>query len=132
MGENRHELDNLKGQNPFRVPAGYMEGLTDHIMSQLPEETTCEKKSHKIPIITRLRPWIGIAAALTGIAFFINIFIGLEDQADPYIKDSLQVQTQLPADAMSDMRNNVDEEYLEYLEARYSGYILEEELADSE
>lgn len=132
MGANRQELDNLKGQNPFRVPEGYMEGLTDRIMSQLPEETTSEKKSPKIPIRTRLRPWFTVAAAITGIAFFINIFIGLEDQSDPYSKDSLRVQTQLPADMMSDIRYSVDEEYLEYLEARYADYILEEELAYSE
>lgn len=131
MGENRHELDNLKGQNPFRVPEGYMEGLTDRIMSQLPEEAI-HKKKPKIPMIVRLRPWIGIAAALIGIAFFINIFIGLEDQSDSYKKDSLRVQTQLPIEAMSGMRSSLDEEYLEYLEARYSDYILEEELADSE
>lgn len=132
MGENRHKLDNLKGQNPFRVPEGYMEGLTGRIMSQLPEEAIGEKKSHKVPMITRLRPWIGIAAALIGIAFFINIFIGLEDQTDSYLKDSLRVQNQLSVDAMSGMRTSLDEEYLEYLEARYSDYILEEELADSE
>lgn len=132
MGKDQHELDNLKGQNPFRVPKGYMESLTDQIMSQLPEDATCEKKSRKVPMITRLRPWIGIAAISLGIAFFINIFIGLEDQTDAYMNDSLRVQTQRQADIMSGLQSNLDEEYLEYLEARYSDYILEEELAYSE
>lgn len=132
MGANRHELDKLKGQNPFRVPEGYMEGLTDRIMSQLPEETTSEKKSPKIPITVRLRPWFTVAAAIAGIAFFINVFIGLENQSDSYLNDSLRMQTQLPADVMSDMRYSIDEEYLEYLEARYADSILEEELTYSE
>jgi len=132
MGENRHELDQLKGQNPFRVPDGYMEGLTDRIMSRLPEKTICEKKSRKIPMITWLRPWIGIAAAVAGIVFFINIFISLDNQTDSYIQDSLRVQAERPVDAMSALQSSLDEEYLEYLEARYSDYILEEELADSE
>jgi hypothetical protein len=34
--------------------------------------------------------------------------------------------------AISKAEAAIDEEYLEYLETRYSNYILEEELADSE
>lgn len=133
MGDTRHETDKLRGQNPFRVPEGYMEGLTEHIMSQLPEEkATSEKKSPKLPMITRLRPWIGVAAASVGIAFFIHVFIGLENRSDNSIQDSLRVQSRLSAEMVSEMQNSLDEEYLEYLEARYADYILEEELAYSE
>lgn len=133
MGETRHETNKQKGQNPFRVPEGYMEGLTERIMSQLPEEkATSEKNSHKLPMITRLRPWIGVAAATVGIVFFINVFIGLERQSDNYREDSLHIQNQLSVNMISEIQSSLDEEYLEYLESRYADYILEEELAYSE
>ena len=39
MKKVNDNLDKLKGENPFKVPEGYMEGLTDLIMSQLPEKS---------------------------------------------------------------------------------------------
>lgn len=36
MKKKKNNLDRLKGTNPFTVPEGYMEGLTERIMSQLP------------------------------------------------------------------------------------------------
>lgn len=132
MEEKRHKLDNLKSQNPFRVPEGYMEGLTDRIMSQLPEKTSSEQKAPKISVLTRLRPWIATAAAIVGVAFFINVFIGLDEQSETSGSDSLWVQSDMPSEAISEARTSVDDEYLEYLEAKYADYILEEELAYSE
>jgi hypothetical protein len=129
MGEKQHELSHLKGQNPFRVPDGYMEGLTDQIMRQLPEKTTRLKNSERTTLITRIRPWVAAAAAIAGIGFFINVFIGLDKQSSLSSTDS---QKQIPAMAISKAEAAIDEEYLEYLETRYSNYILEEELADSE
>ena len=37
MKKEENNLDRLKGTNPFTVPEGYMEGLTERIMSQLPD-----------------------------------------------------------------------------------------------
>jgi len=34
MKKEENNLDRLKGTNPFTVPEGYMEGLTERIMSQ--------------------------------------------------------------------------------------------------
>ncbi|MDD4516691.1 hypothetical protein [Massilibacteroides sp.] len=132
MGEKRHELEDLKRQNPFRVPDGYMEGLTDRIMSQLPEETMTKEETSKVSFISRLRPWIAVAAAIVGIGFFINVFIGLDKQNTSLNPDSLWTQPQIASSVISEARTTYDEEYLEYLEARYSDYILEEEMADSE
>ncbi|MDD2436722.1 MAG: hypothetical protein PHG27_05760 [Massilibacteroides sp.] len=129
MGEKQHELNHLKRQNPFRVPEGYMVGLTDQIMRQLPEKNICKKK---ISLIIRLRPWVAAAAVVVGLGFFINIFIGLDKQTTSSSTDSLWIQAQMPPAAISKAQAAIDDEYLEYLEARYSNYILEEEFADSE
>lgn len=132
MGEERYESDSLKKQNPFRVPEGYMNGLTHQIMSQLPDKTSNERVKPDIPVLRRLRPWIVAAAALTGIVFFINVFIGIDNQTDSQKADSLWIQAEMSPEAVSEVRVSVDDEYLEYLEARYSDYILEEELTYSE
>ena len=131
MGEKRRESEDLKKQNPFRVPEGYMEGLTDQIMSQLPEKATRNNDTPRVSIVTRLRPWLMAAAAVAGIGFFVNVFIGLDEQDTSLNPDSLWTQSEMPPSAISEVRPT-DEEYLEYLEARYSDYILEEEMADSE
>lgn len=132
MGEKRHELENLKKQNPFRVPEGYMENLTDRIMSQLPEKTTEVQTTKSVSLVTRLRPWLLGAAAIAGIGFFINVFIHLDESTSVHRADSLWIQSDHLTGAVSEARASIDEEYLEYLEAKYSNYILEEELADSE
>ena len=46
MKKEENNLDRLKGTNPFTVPEGYMEGLTERIMSQLPE-----KQEERVPMV---------------------------------------------------------------------------------
>ena len=38
MDKKTYNLDNLRGKQPFSVPKGYMDGLTDRIMNQIPEK----------------------------------------------------------------------------------------------
>ena len=49
MKKEENNLDRLKGTNPFTVPEGYMEGLTERIMSQLPEKQ--EERAKRIWIV---------------------------------------------------------------------------------
>ena len=55
MKKEENNLDRLKGTNPFTVPEGYMEGLTERIMSQLPEKQ--EERAKRISLMDRVRPW---------------------------------------------------------------------------
>lgn len=130
MDKKRLNSEDLKGQNPFRVPEGYMEGLTNRIMSQLPEKSTHRVQARKVSLIVRLRPWISVAAAIIAIGFFINIFIDIDKEGGIQPSDSVWMKTQIPPDAVSQIPG--DDEYLEYLEVLYSDYILEEEMAYSE
>ena len=54
MKKEENNLDRLKGTNPFTVPEGYMEGLTERIMSQLPEKQ--EERAKRISLMDRVRP----------------------------------------------------------------------------
>ena len=62
-------------RNPFTVPEGYFEQLTQHIMDQIPQADTTETKAvtremqplHKparVAVMKRLRPWLYAAACI--------------------------------------------------------------------
>ena len=116
MKTEQNNLDRLKGKNPFTVPEGYMEGLTANIMSQLPEREP-EEEVKKVSLMDRVRPWLYMAAVFAGLGLFFKVLVGPEDVS--------------PA-SVSALQAAEDEEYLEYLEEQYAGYILAEEIGETE
>lgn len=129
MKTEQNNLDRLKGKNPFTVPEGYMEGLTANIMSQLPERSS-EKEAKKVSLMDRVRPWLYLAAVFAGLGLFFNLLVGPTDSTSQM--DSLLVQTDVSPSVVSALQAAEDEEYLEYLEEQYTGYILAEELGETE
>ncbi|MDH6356664.1 hypothetical protein [Parabacteroides sp. PF5-9] len=136
MKKEKNVLDQLKGKNPYKVPEGYMEGLTSQIMSQLPERPVVKEK--RITMIDRVRPWLYMAAVFAGLVLFFRAIIGLPGSEEDALKgDSLLVRTEIPSNTLNALQQGVeyydeDEEYLEYIEAQYANYLLAEELAFSE
>ena len=124
MKKEENNLDRLKGTNPFTVPEGYMEGLTERIMSQLPEKQ--EERAKRISLMDRVRPWLYMAAVFAGLGLFFKAIVGINGSDGSTASDSLLVRTEVPIEAEE------DEEYLEYLEAQYANYLLDEELSYSE
>ena len=122
MKTEQNNLDRLKGKNPFTVPEGYMEGLTANIMSQLPEREP-EEEVKKVSLMDRVRPWLYMAAVF-------KVLVGPEDKAAK--TDSLLVKTEVSPASVSALQAAEDEEYLEYLEEQYAGYILAEEIGETE
>ena len=129
MKTEQNNLDHLKGKNPFTVPKGYMEGLTANIMSQLPEREP-EKEAKKVSLMDRVRPWLYMAAVFAGLGLFFKVLVGPEDKAAK--TDSLLVKTEVSPASVSALQAVEDEEYLEYLEEQYAGYILAEEIGETE
>ena len=123
MKKEENNLDRLKGTNPFTVPEGYMEGLTERIMSQLPEKQ--EERAKRISLMDRVRPWLYMAAVFKAI-------VGINGSDGSTASDSLLVRTEVPTTALDAIEAEEDEEYLEYLEAQYANYLLDEELSYSE
>ena len=128
MKTEQNNLDRLKGKNPFTVPEGYMEGLTANIMSQLPEKP--EERAKRISLMDRVRPWLYMAAVFAGLGLFFKVLVGPEDKAAK--TDSLLVKTEVSPASVSALQAAEDEEYLEYLEEQYAGYILAEEIGETE
>ena len=129
MKTEQNNLDRLKGNNAFTVPEGYMNGLVANIMSQLPEREL-EKQVKKVSLMDRVRPWLYMAAVFAGLGLFFKVLVGPEEKAAK--TDSLLVKTEVSHASVSALQAAEDEEYLEYLEEQYAGYILAEEIGETE
>ena len=130
MKKEENNLDRLKGTNPFTVPEGYMEGLTERIMSQLPEKQ--EERAKRISLMDRVRPWLYMAAVFAGLGLFFKAIVGINGSDGSTASDSLLVRTEVSPASVSALQAAEDEEYLEYLEEQYAGYILAEEIGETE
>ena len=128
MEKEQNNLDRFKGKNPFTVPDGYMEDLTANIMSQLPEKPQVEAK--KISMMDRMRPWLYMAAVFAGLGLFFKAIVGIDGEQSK--TDTLLVQSNDASATISAIQEAENEDYLEYLEAQYTDYLLAEELGNYE
>lgn len=114
-----------KKKNPFRVPEGYMEGLTDQIMARLPE-CPQQKETKVVSIADKIRPWLYLAASFIGL---LLIFKGIQEggMQKEHTVDPLLVETEAPEASLNAISEE-DQEFLEYLEAQYADELFLEEV----
>ena len=129
------KLDDLKGKQPFRVPEGYMAGLTNQIMDRLPELPK-EEEPQSVSLMDRIRPWLYLAAVFIGMGLFFRIIVDADKSVNQAsVDDSLLVQSEVSEAAIeaidADMSAD-DADYLEYIEDQYNDYLLQESLTDLE
>ena len=84
METNKISLENRNKQNPFSVPKGYFENLTNQILTNLPEKEI-EKKPKRLILWKKVSPWFYLAAMITGIAFGIGLFVKQEQPSNPAV-----------------------------------------------
>ena len=133
MNKKENTLDRLKGKQPFRVPDGYMEGLTNRIMESLPEPPVMEAES--VSLVERIRPWLYLAAVFAGMGLFFKAIIGVDIAREDTLSDTLLVRSEVPSASLEAIESEAAQEeadYLEYIEERYANYLLRESLAESE
>ena len=133
MNKKENTLDRLKGKQPFRVPDGYMEGLTNRIMESLPEPPVMEAES--VSLVERIRPWLYLAAVFAGMGLFFKAIIGVDSAREATLSDTLLVRSEVPSASLEAIESEAAQEeadYLEYIEERYANYLLRESLAESE
>ena len=133
MNKKENTLDRLKGKQPFRVPDGYMEGLTSRIMESLPEPPVMEAES--VSLVERIRPWLYLAAVFAGMGLFFKAIIGVDSAREDTLSDTLLVRSEVPSASLEAIESEAAQEeadYLEYIEERYANYLLRESLAESE
>ena len=117
MEKEQNNLERFKGKNPFTVPDGYMKDLTANIMSQLPDKPKAEAK--KVSMMDRAR-----------LGLFFKAIVGFDGEKSQ--SDALLVQSKDASEVKTAIMEAENEEYLEYLEAQYTDYLLAEELGNYE
>ena len=133
MDKKTYNLDNLRGKQPFSVPKGYMDGLTDRIMNQIPEKRPQAEEPLVISWADRVRPWLYLAAVFAGLGIFFKTIVGVIPQTENE-EDSLLVQSERPLVSPDEIQDEQveDLEYLEYIEMKYSADLLANELNGDE
>ena len=126
MRKEEVNFDYLKDKNPFKVPEGYMEGLTDQIMNVLPEKQ--EDEVDPVFFMDRIRPWLYMVAVFVGLGLFFKAILGIDSSESKSAGRELLVLTENQNEFSVDLEQNENEEYLDYLEAQYVNYLMDEEL----
>lgn len=74
INEEEYLNSRMGKRNPFTVPEGYFEQLTQQVMDKIPQAATTEmkpaRKPAKVAVMKRLRPWLYAAACIC-----IGVFI---------------------------------------------------------
>ena len=100
--------------NPFRVPDGYFDQLTERVMSQLPErEQSAEQVSlmtprHKSRLVA-LRPWLYAAACMVAVVFMGVAFYFHQVKEDQTLANANVVNT-----------TNTESQYID----EYADYVM--------
>ena len=117
MGTEKNKLEGLRDRQPFRVPEGYFEGLTEDIMSRLPEQSVAEPVN--ISIYDRVKPWLYLAAMFIGIVVFLNVY-GKMNQSSTNGKDVVPVTTGLASSSGEATEAREEDEFFDYIKEMYA------------
>ena len=126
MNKESNKLNQFKGQNPFKLPEGYMENLSSQIMDNIPERI--DEPEEEISLRIKIRPFLYMAGMFTAMGFFLKLLVGnFPTESNSMQNDSLLVNTEIESVDFY-ATNKEDKEYLEYVEEQYSAYLLKEEV----
>ena len=125
------KLENMRNENPFRVPDGYFEGFTARMMEQIPDDEP-QFEDNKVTMWDRVRPIFYLAAMFAGLGLFFKAIVffdnsdKLSNQADSLLV-STQNSTYMADESEYDFENE-ENEYLQYLEDQYTEALILNEL----
>ena len=72
MKDDKDLMAKCGKERPFKVPDGYFEHFHEQLMSQLPETAPTAEPASKVTLMTRIKPWIYMAAMFAGIIFMVQ------------------------------------------------------------
>lgn len=121
--ENMNEK--YREKNPFTVPDGYFDGLTERIMKL----TETKKEVYKPSLLQVLRPYIGIAAMFVVIVGVMHIVVPMAmEQNQASLKDAVAQgvsEDELLEENIFDSEfNPTSDEIIEYLATEIDCYEL--------
>ena len=112
---------------PFRVPDGYFAGLTNRILSALPDPPADAPQPPTVSLMEKVKPLIYLAAAFLGMVLLFKGLSALRP-ADRATERTLFVQHATISSAAAD-----DEaDFLDYLEAQYADLFFSDDINEWE
>ena len=126
MGVRIENNDKLRKENPFTVPEGYFDNLTEQILSKIPEksdEVKLPKVGTQVSWMERIRPWLYMAAVFAGLGFFFKGIMKVTSEKESVITAETQDSTSDPLSNDSE-----SEAYFTYFENKYYEDLLAERL----
>lgn len=117
--------DKYKKKNPFTVPDGYFDGLTDRIMSQVKEE----KMPRKLRFVEVFKPYMGWAAVFVVTLMMVQVVYPLITDKNPLSSGEIAGQASFAGegaeeDIFDSHFNPTSEEIIEYLASEVDNYEL--------
>lgn len=114
-----------KTKNPFTVPEGYFDGLTDKVMHRLDKQ----EKPQKPRFIQVIKPYIGLAAIFVLALVIVQALFPLVVDKGQLIKRGnteqvIQAQEVAEEDIFDSHFNPTNEEIIEYLASEVDNYEL--------
>ena len=115
--------DKYRKKNPFSVPDGYFDNLTERIVKQVKKQEKAEKNSSPL---RKVRPYMGVAAGFLLALFVLQIlFWGIQDYSQKERQENSQLVVEMEEEDIFDSHfNPTTEEIIEYLVAESDNYDL--------
>lgn len=126
MKTKQNILEQLKDKEPFKVPEGYFDDLTNNIMQNLPEKEVEETESVSVTMWDRLRPLLYLAAVFVGLGFFFKTVMPKD-----YDEQSKQLMVEKQSEDVlnqEDSISDIDKEYMEFQEEQYLKNLISESI----
>ncbi len=115
--------DKYRKKNPFSVPDGYFDNLTERIVKQVKKQEKAEKNSSPL---RKVRLYMGVAAGFLLALFVLQIlFWGIQDYSQKERQENSQLVVEMEEEDIFDSHfNPTTEEIIEYLVAESDNYDL--------
>ena len=114
---------------PFRVPDGYFEGLTNRILSALPDPPADAPQPPTVSLMEKVKPLIYLAAAFLGMVLLFKGLSALRP-ADCATERTLFVQHATTASPT--VLTDDEADFLDYLEAQYADLFFSDDINEWE
>lgn len=126
MKTKQNILEQLKDKEPFKVPEGYFDDLTNNIMQNLPEKEVEETEPVSVTMWDRLRPLLYLAAVFVGLGFFFKTVMpkDYDEQSKQLMVEKQSEDVMNQEDSISD----IDKEYMEFQEEQYLKNLISESI----
>lgn len=114
--------DKYKKKNPFTVPEGYFDGLTERITSRIDGQ----QKPKKTRVIQMIKPYMGLAAIFMLALLIVQVLFPLVVDKNQLLKQNnepvVQSQELANEDIFDSYFNPTSEEIIEYLTSEVDSY----------